>query len=66
MALKRMNGLGEQAMSQFQVREVAMVHRIGRLRLGETSAVVLVASGHRAAAFEACRWPIDSLKRTVL
>lgn len=65
MALKRMNGLAEQAISQFQVREVAMVHRIGRLRLGETSVVVLVASGHRAAAFEACRWLIDSLKRTV-
>lgn len=65
MALKRMNGLAEQAISQFQVREVAMVHRIGRLQLGETSVVVLVSSGHRAAAFEACRWLIDSLKRTV-
>ena len=65
MALKRMNGLAEQAISQFQVREVAMAHRIGRLQLGETSVVLLVASEHRAAAFEACRWLIDSLKRTV-
>jgi molybdopterin synthase catalytic subunit len=65
ITLKSMNGLAEQAISQFQVREVAMVHRIGRLGLGETSVVVLVASGHRAATFEACRWLIDNLKRMV-
>jgi MoaE-MoaD fusion protein len=65
MAIKQMNGLVEQALSQFGIRQVAMVHRIGRLQVGETSVVVLVASAHRAPAFEACRWLIDSLKRTV-
>lgn len=65
MALRQMEGLAEQALKQFQVRDVALVHRLGRLEIGETSVVVVVASGHRAAAFEACRWLIDTLKRSV-
>jgi MoaE-MoaD fusion protein len=65
MALKQMNGLIEQALSQFRIREVALVHRIGRLQIGETSVLIAVASGHRGAAFDACRWLIDTLKRTV-
>ncbi len=65
MALKEMNGLIEQAVSRFSVREVAMVHRTGRLEIGETSVVVVVSSAHRGAAFDACRWLIDTLKRTV-
>jgi molybdopterin converting factor subunit 1 len=65
MALRQMVGLAEQARKQFQVREVALVHRLGRLEIGETSVLVVVASAHRAAAFDACRWIIDTLKRTV-
>jgi MoaE-MoaD fusion protein len=65
MALRQMEGLAEEALKQFQVRDVALVHRLGRLEIGETSVVVVVASAHRAAAFEACRWLIDTLKRTV-
>lgn len=65
MALQQMEGLAEQALRQFQVREVALVHRLGRLEIGETSVLIVVASAHRAAAFEACRWLIDTLKRTV-
>ncbi len=65
MALRQMEGLAEQALKQFQVRDVAVVHRLGRLEIGETSVLIVVASAHRAAAFEACRWLIDSLKRTV-
>ena len=42
-----------------------MVHRLGRLEIGETSVLIVVASAHRAAAFEACRWLIDTLKKTV-
>jgi molybdopterin synthase catalytic subunit len=41
------------------------VHRLGRLEIGETSVLIIVASAHRGAAFEACRWLIDTLKRTV-
>ncbi len=65
MALTQMESLAEQALKQFQVREVGLVHRLGRLEIGETSVLVVVASAHRAAAFDACRWLIDTLKRTV-
>lgn len=65
MALKQMEALAEQAMVQFKIRDVAIVHRLGRLEIGETSVLVVVASAHRAAAFEACRWLIDTLKCTV-
>jgi molybdopterin synthase catalytic subunit len=65
MALPQMETLAEQAVKQFQVREVALVHRLGRLKIGETSVLIVVASAHRAAAFGACRWLIDTLKRTV-
>jgi molybdopterin synthase catalytic subunit len=65
MALQQMDGLAEQALRQFQVRDVALVHRLGRLEIGETSVLIVVASAHRAAAFDACRWLIDTLKRTV-
>ena len=44
---------------------VTMVHRLGRLIVGETSVLIVVASAHRAQAFEACRWLIDTLKKTV-
>ena len=65
MALRQMESLAEQALKQFQVREVRLVHRLGRLEIGETSVLIAVASAHRAAAFDACRWLIDTLKRTV-
>jgi len=65
MALRKMEGLAEQALKQFQVRDVALVHRLGRLEIGDTSVLIVVASAHRAAAFDACRLLIDTLKRTV-
>jgi MoaE-MoaD fusion protein len=65
MALKQMDALAGQALRQFPVRDVAIVHRLGRLEIGETSVLIAVASAHRAAAFDACRWLIDTLKRTV-
>jgi len=65
MALEQMRGLAEEARTRFGVREVAMVHRLGRLGVGETSVLIAVASAHRGAAFEACRWLIDTLKKTV-
>jgi molybdopterin converting factor subunit 1 len=65
MALDQMETLVGQALQQFQVRDVAIVHRLGRLEIGETSVLIAVASAHRAAAFDACRWLIDTLKRTV-
>ena len=65
MAVKKLEELAEQALAQFAVREVAMVHRLGRLEIGETSVLIVVASAHRGAAFDACRWLIDTLKKTV-
>lgn len=65
MALKQMNQLAVQAREQFSVRHVSIVHRLGRLQIGETSVLIIVASAHRAAAFEASRWIIDTLKKTV-
>lgn len=65
MALQQMEALAHRALEDFKIRDVALVHRLGRLRIGETSVLVAVASAHRAAAFEACRWLIDTLKRKV-
>jgi molybdopterin synthase catalytic subunit len=65
MALKQMTELRARAIATFGVREVAIVHRLGRLLVGETSVLIAVASAHRGAGFEACRWVIDTLKKTV-
>ncbi len=65
MALEQMRGLAAEALERFAVRDVALLHRLGRLEVGETSVLVVVASAHRGAAFEACRWLIDTLKKQV-
>jgi MoaE-MoaD fusion protein len=65
MALAQMKLLAGQAFAEFPIRDLAIVHRLGRLEIGETSVVVAVASAHRAAAFDACRFLIDTLKKTV-
>jgi molybdopterin synthase catalytic subunit/molybdopterin converting factor small subunit len=65
MAQKQMNGLAGEAIKRHGVREVVIVHRLGRLQVGETSVLIIVASAHRAKAYEASRWLIDTLKKTV-
>ena len=65
MALEQMRALAVKAIADFSIRDVAMVHRLGRIEIGESSVLIAVASAHRAAAFEACRWLIDTLKKTV-
>lgn len=65
MALKQMKELAAQAHERFGVRHVTIVHRLGRLVVGETSVFIMVASAHRAQAYEASRWLIDTLKKTV-
>ena len=65
MAIEQMRGLAAEAISRFEVRDVAVAHRLGRLAVGETSVFIAVASAHRGAAFDACRWVIDTLKKTV-
>jgi molybdopterin synthase catalytic subunit len=65
MALQQMRLLRTEAIEHFAVRDVAIVHRLGRLTVGETSVFIAVASAHRGPAFDACRWVIDTLKKTV-
>jgi MoaE-MoaD fusion protein len=65
MALAQMRALATKAMADFAIRDVAIVHRLGRIEVGESSVLIAVASAHRAAAFDACRWLIDTLKKTV-
>jgi molybdopterin synthase catalytic subunit/molybdopterin converting factor small subunit len=65
MALQQMRGLARESVVLHGVRQIALVHRLGRLEVGETSVFVAVSSAHRAQAFEACRWLIDTLKKTV-
>ncbi len=65
MALRELEALAEQALRDFKIRDIRMVHRIGRIEIGETSVAIVVASAHRAAAFEACRFAIDTLKKKV-
>lgn len=65
MALKEMEKLVISAKDQFEIEHVGIVHRLGRMEIGETSVVISVASPHRRAAFEACEWLIKELKRTV-
>jgi len=65
MALKEIKKLIDEAHQKFEIANVGIVHRLGRLEIGETSVVISVAAPHRKAAFEACEWLIRELKRTV-
>ena len=65
MALSEMQRLGAEAHQQFDIAHIGIVHRTGRIEIGETSVVIAVSAPHRRAAFEACEWAIKELKRTV-
>ena len=65
MAVKEMQKLVEQVKAEFEISNVGIVHRLGKLEIGETSVVISVAAPHRRAAFAACEWLIKELKRTV-
>ena len=65
MALQEMRRLADEASAKFAINCIGMVHRLGRLEIGESSVVIVVTSAHRGPAFEASRWLIDTLKRTV-
>ena len=65
MAISEMHRLGRQAHERFDIAHIGIVHRTGRLEIGETSVVIAVSAPHRGAAFAACEWAIRELKRTV-
>jgi MoaE-MoaD fusion protein len=65
MAYAKLREIGAEIRAKFSVRRIAIVHRLGRLEIGETSVWIAVSSAHRGAAFDACRYAIDTLKRAV-
>jgi len=65
MAEKEMHKIAEEALTRWPIKKVAMIHRIGRVDIGEASVAIAVSSGHRHAAFEACHYAINQLKETV-
>ena len=65
MALTEMQKIAEQALAKWPVQKILIHHRTGVLQVGEVPVVIAVAAAHRAAAFEACRYTIDTLKETV-
>ena len=65
MALAKIREIAAALHEKFSIDRVAIAHRLGRLEIGETSVFIAVSAPHRPAAFEACRFAIDTLKRTV-
>jgi molybdopterin converting factor subunit 1 len=65
MAVRKMEEIGTEAKTKFEIRSVGIIHRVGRLEIGETSVAIVVTAAHRRPAFEACHYAIDRLKQTV-
>lgn len=65
MAVSEMQKIAAQALERFAVRKIALHHRTGMLDIGDIPVVIAVSAAHRAAAFEACQYCIDTLKQTV-
>ncbi len=65
MASAKMNEIAAEVHTRYAVDRIAMVHRLGRLEIGETSVFIAVSAAHRGVAFDACRYAIDTLKKTV-
>jgi len=65
MAVKEMTEIGGEARAKFRVDRIGIIHRLGRIEIGETSVAIIVTAGHRGAAFDACRYLIDRLKQVV-
>lgn len=65
MALSEMKKIAEQVLTQWPVQRIAIHHRVGVLAIGEVPVVIAVSAAHRDAAFDACRYAIDTLKQTV-
>jgi molybdopterin synthase catalytic subunit len=65
MAEKEMQKIAAEALLRWPVQKIAMIHRLGRVDIGEASVAIAVSSSHRHAAFEACHYAINQLKETV-
>ncbi len=65
MALQQLQELAQRSRQRWPIIKLALLHRTGRIAVGEPSVIIAVSTPHRADAFEACRWLIDSLKADV-
>lgn len=65
MALEQMHLIVQQVRKRWELDHIVLIHRLGHMEIGETSIIIVVASPHRAEAFEACRYIIDTVKNTV-
>ena len=65
MALSKIEEIGSRAKKEFEIRDIAIVHRLGHMEVGECSTAIVVASAHRGPAFDACRFVIDTIKKIV-
>lgn len=65
MALKEMNKIALEALERFKIKKIAIHHAVGNLKIGEVPVIISVSSAHRDAAFNACQFAIDTLKKTV-
>ncbi len=65
MAEQQIRNIATEAAQRWNIEHIAIAHRFGRLEIGEASVIIVIASPHRAEAFEACRYIIDTLKTTV-
>lgn len=65
MAISEMRKIAEQAILKFEIKKIAIHHRIGTLKVAEVPVIITASSAHRKAAFEACQFAIDTLKVTV-
>ncbi len=63
MAEKKLNEIREKALADYNIIEVSIVHRVGRIEIGDNIVLIVVAAQHRKDAFKACEWGIDELKR---
>lgn len=65
MALAKMREIGAEIRRRFAIHRLVMVHRLGRMEIGETSVFIVASAAHRAPALDACRFAMDTLKRLV-
>jgi molybdopterin synthase catalytic subunit len=65
MAERVMREIAEEACARFGLEDCAVLHRTGKLEIGETSLLIAISSAHRAAAFEGGQWLVDTVKKTV-
>lgn len=65
MAEKEMRTIAKEACGRFGLIDCAVLHRTGRLEIGETSLLIAVSCAHRAASFDGCHWLVDEVKKRV-